>query len=95
MANHLKYVVNPAYRNAISKIRCSSHLLNIERGRHTNPKTPIDERKCISCDCVEDEMHFIINCSLYTQERQRLFDGVIKVYPPFNNMNNIENLYFC
>ena len=94
MSSHLVYVKNPIYRNVITKIRCSSHLLNIERGRHTNPKTPIDRRKCILCDCVEDEIHFIIACNLYTLERKNLFENVNRIFPSFNDMSDMEKFIF-
>ena len=33
-----------------------------------------NERKCFICkDKVEDEIHFVINCPLYTDERDILF----------------------
>ena len=54
MSNHLFQVKNPAFRHAITKIRCSSHLLNIERGRHSKPKIPIEQRKSYFCNSLED-----------------------------------------
>ena len=49
------YLVREApYRNAIAQIRASSHTLAIERGRYTRPKTPIQERLCMSCGVIED-----------------------------------------
>ena len=34
-------VKNYKYRNAIAKLRASSHNLEIEQGRHANPTTPL------------------------------------------------------
>ena len=47
-------------RKVVSRIRCSNHPLAIEKGRHTNPITPREERFCNFCDeqVVEDEDHF-------------------------------------
>ena len=53
-------VKNIKFRIAISKLRTSSHA--IERGRYTNPKTPVHERLCHSCKKVEDEYHFVMEC---------------------------------
>ena len=53
---------NIKFRIAISKLRTSSHALAIERGRYTNPKTPVHERLCHSCEKIEDEYHFVMEC---------------------------------
>ena len=59
------YLVREApFRNAIAQIRASSHTLATERGRHTRPKTPIQERLCKSCGVIEDEVHFILSCHI-------------------------------
>ena len=52
-------------RKIISKIRCSNHPLEIEKGRHS--KTPREERFCKNCQdgTVETESHFLLNCSTY------------------------------
>ncbi len=56
---------------AITKIRISAHDLEIERGRRAKPtRTPADRRFCKHCgDKVEDEVHFITECTLYKQIR--------------------------
>ena len=48
-------------RKHISKLRCSSHDLEIEKGRHNNK--PRHERLCLLCDLneIETEEHFLIN----------------------------------
>ena len=54
------------YQKWLSKFRMSSHRLEIEAGRLTKPnKTPFDNRKCIICNLLEDEYHFVLECSLY------------------------------
>ena len=55
---YLYLVKKLQYREAISKFRCNSHTLAIESGRHTNPRTPVADRKCLICDVIEDELHF-------------------------------------
>ena len=46
---YLNWVKNPKYRKALTKFRLSSHTLEIERGRHTNPTTPLEQRQCRIC----------------------------------------------
>ena len=73
------YLLTPLhykYRQAISRIRASSHRLRIELGRYTRPTpTPVDQRTCLYCSSglIDDEMHFILNCSHNIQERYILF----------------------
>ncbi len=56
---------NRSYRLAFTKLRISSHSLRIESGRHTFPKTVIEDRICNHCDLnkVEDEYHFVMECT--------------------------------
>ena len=58
MEPYLYLVKESKYRIEISRLRASSHVLEIERGRYTRPKTPITERLCPFCNVVEDEQHF-------------------------------------
>lgn len=67
-------------RKAISKLRISSHNLLIEAGRYTKPKRlQRSERICKHCSLnrIENEFHFLTECSLYTMERNELFNKVI------------------
>ena len=67
---YLEKVVNKKFRNALSKIRLSSHRLHIESGRWKRPhSTPRENRVCFHCNILEDEFHFIFECSLYDDER--------------------------
>ena len=90
MEPYLYLVKKPKYRIATSKLRCSSHTLAIEKGRHTKPKADLSERLCLFCrsNKVEDEKYFIIECCLYSDERDRLFTKVITVNPDFASMND-------
>lgn len=57
---------------SLSKLRMSSHRLEIEAGRWARPTSlPIDQRKCFMCQVVEDEYHFVIECHLYSDLRQK------------------------
>ena len=70
-----EYLNTPNFekRKLISKLRCSDHVLEIERGRHkpANTRKPVEERKCVYCEKgeVEDEKHFLYTCDLYTSIR--------------------------
>ena len=50
----------------------SSHRLQIEAGRWHRPhRIPVNERKCLDCNNVEDEFHFILECVKYTEIRNK------------------------
>ena len=91
---YLHLVKNVKYRNAIAKFRTSSHTLEIERGRHTRPKTPINNRKCWYCDSVETEMHFLTECKYYEAERALLYTDISQLFPYFSQINNSCKLKF-
>ena len=57
-------------RYAFTRLRVSSHRLAIETGRwHKPDKIPLENRKCQNCNTLEDEFHFILECSLYQDLR--------------------------
>ena len=70
---------NKNERTMISKIRISAHKLAIEDGRYLN----IPKHKLICTACytgeVEDEEHFLLNCSLYKPLRQVLCSKLVKL----------------
>ena len=62
------------FRVALTKLRISSHRLEIEAGRWAKPnKTPRQNRKCKYCNSFEDEFHFLFECSLYNHLRPLYF----------------------
>ena len=70
------YLKDSRHRKALSRLRASSHHLEIERGRHAHK--PIHTRICKYCNLIEDEQHFLVDCSIYTPERAILFDKIKK-----------------
>ena len=66
---YLTMLQNQKLRNALSKLRLSSHRLAVKTGRHTGIGVSKQNRKCIFCitvtDDIEDEYHFVLICPLY------------------------------
>ena len=62
-------------RKYFSRLRTSAHRLNIETGRHKRPPIPRESRTCNFCnnDSVEDECHFLLECTLTSELRSSLF----------------------
>ena len=68
---YLDVVENYEHRKCLSRFRLSNHKLEIELGRHK--RKPVNERLCNMCNVIEDETHFLINCSKHDTERIPLF----------------------
>ncbi len=60
---YLDYVEKLDDRKYLARLRTSSHNLKIETGRHTRPKTPVENRVCQHCNILEDEFHFLLMCN--------------------------------
>ena len=60
------------FRQALTRLRLSSHRLQIETGRWHRPNSiPRNERKCQQCNILEDEFHFLLECPLYDNFRKQ------------------------
>ena len=75
-------------RKIITRWRLSCHKLKIETGRYTRPKTPIESRKCVICDVLDDEYHALFECKAHRMIRTRYMellrthDSVKKILNP-------------
>ena len=50
----------------------SSHRLDIEAGRWVRVnRVPVNERKCVLCNVMEDEYHFVLECQRYIETRKK------------------------
>ena len=87
---YLKNVHNRQYRRVLSNFRCGSLPLQIETGRYTKPKTPVDERLCKYCSAnvIEDEKHFLLSCEFYSDLRLDLF---IKMEQFLENFDRLDS----
>ena len=53
------------FRIALTRLRSAAHRLLIETGRWVKPKPiPLENRKCITCNLIEDEFDFILVCPM-------------------------------
>ena len=79
----------PWYKKRVfSMLRGGCLPLEVEKGRYKRPKTPLNERTCKMClsNCVEDENHFIMNCPLYEDLREDLFQHYRCKFDSFNDL---------
>ncbi len=70
--------LNWGKRRILAKFRTSNHKLAIETGRYCKPKTPVNERTCIKCNCdlVENELHFLTKCNFYNGLRDKYLSSL-------------------
>ena len=67
-------------REVMTRLRGGTNELRIETGRYpiTNRDRSLDveERKCLICLSgeIEDEAHFMLDCAMYEDMRQKMFD---------------------
>ena len=71
LEKYLIEIKNLSVRQQVSKFRLSNHRLAIETGRHN--RTVLEERFCTFCPGkIEDEAHFLFDCSMLRYLRDRL-----------------------
>ena len=70
---YLLVCTKPEHRKALCRLRISAHDLQIERGSYANIVR--EDRKRKTCGVVEDELHFLNDCTGYDLLRQRLLDN--------------------
>ena len=58
----------------------------IEEGRRKRPIIPRNERLCKTCNKLEDEIHFLIDCDRYKYDRIEMFKEIINEFPNFGDI---------
>ena len=93
---HLIYLNNKKNQRALTRLRVSSHKLNIELGRHSRPPIPRANRLCNFCNSKEfdDEIHFLTKCEFHSEARYHMFDEIQRHQHVSQNLSP-ENLYQC
>lgn len=88
MEQYLYLLYDNRYRVALSRLRCSSHALEIEKGRHN--KIERDNRICKQCsrNNIEDEIHFVLYCDKYRDNRSEMFEKICNFYPDFKEWDD-------
>ena len=81
-------------RSWISRIRSSSSRLGIELGRYKD--IPISSRTCAYCSSgeIDDEQHFLLNCSLFSLKRACFFGKMTSITPTFQNLSNEQKIKY-
>jgi hypothetical protein len=89
---YLKCISDFRTRQTICKFRISNHRLRIETGRFKN--IPLDERKCNECNVVEDEIHFLTECSKFANLRLSLYECMSETCENFGELCNKDKFIY-
>ena len=92
--NYLTEVKNKRHREAMTKIRTSTHKLMVEKGRYL--KIPRADRTCPNCslNVVEDEEHALIECPAYEAARREIINRITDICPNLAQLDNQNQLVF-
>ena len=100
--SYLDVVQVKKFRIALSRLRMSSHRLEVEMKRWMRPvRVQYDERKCRVYGLLEDEFRFLLKCPVYRNLRNMYIKkyyyarpGMFKLMELFltSNKKDIRNL---
>jgi hypothetical protein len=90
--NYVKFNLTPSQRSVTAQLRAGVLPLHVETGRFRN--TRLEDRICSLCNLqhIEDEMHFLFDCTLYNDLRRQWFQGVRNKVHNFENLSNFEKI---
>jgi hypothetical protein len=88
--NYLTIIKIFEQRKIFTRFRISAHRLRIELGRCQG--TLRQDRVCLHCSSgeVEDEIHYLLNCEKFKDERSNLICSISLGCPNFIQLQNME-----
>ncbi len=96
LAPYLSIIKGYGQRKLLTKYRLSEHSLCVETGRHKQSWRPRELRLCSHCTdgLIEDELHFLTECSKYKHIRDAYFKQIALVSPECQQTSNTEKLSY-
>ena len=94
---YLFYIPDTRWMKVLSRLRMSSHRLEIERGRHVKPqKLPLEQRICQRCtsNSVDYEIHFLITCTYFATQRTSLLAESKLFNSEFDSLSNDDKFIY-
>ena len=83
----------PKYRISVSKLKMSSHRLYVETWRWRRPQyVSYHERKCHICNVLDDEYHFVLECRMLIDPRNKYIPST---YRTKLNMYKVMKSFTC
>ena len=87
LEKYLEHITDIRYVKTLTKFRLSDHKLMIEEGRKHRPKIDRADRLCPHCNNVEDEIHFLIDCNKYQNDRIIMYQKIDQYFPNFSSID--------
>ena len=91
---YLYFNITKYQRSLFAQFRCGILPLEIEVGRYRD--IPLEKRLCQVCKCntVEDEIHFLCQCSKYDEIRKTLYTQAAREDSSFYSKDDIDKFVF-
>ena len=87
--------MDPISSQHVTKLRISSHNLAIEKDRNQKSLLRKRTRQFCTNNKVENEFHFAMDCTLYTDERNELFRKLSLDTNCSNKTDIFQSLFKC
>jgi hypothetical protein len=92
---YLEEVRSRRKRICLARFRMSAHSLRVESGRWDKPFTEVEQRICHLCGKgVEDEKHFLMQCSMYEVLRKEMVNKILMEKEVFKYWSEEEKFIF-
>ena len=90
---YINEIRNSSYRRSITRFRISTHRLKIETGYI---KLDRSERLCTKCStgAIEDEQHFLMECSKFNTFRNSFFQIINDSNRNFMELDSFQNFFW-
>ena len=76
LEDYLKLTKNFNNRHLLTKFRTSDHPLEIELGTYRYKKISRHQRLCKTCQVLDDEIHFFLQCQINNNLRNVLINNI-------------------
>ena len=90
--DYLKLNLERSERSFMAQLRLGILPLHIETGRYN--RTLLENRTCKLCNTnvIEDEMHFLLQCKTYSEDRKKLFIRAKEEVINFEDLSDVEKM---
>ena len=92
LEDYLKLTKNFNNRHLLTKFRTGDHPLEIELGTYRYKKIPRHQRLCKTCQVLDDEIHFFLQCQINNNLRNVLINNIKKYHANFDQLDFFSQL---
>ena len=92
MEPYLLKITSAALRVSMTRLRVGWHSLEIERGKPRS--VPVSLRLCHECKSIEDEKHFLRECSKYENLHNNLEQVTQAMFPGYKWLSSEQKFVY-